>query len=178
MSSVKSLIIVDMLNDFVEGKLSSGREMSIVKNIKKMLSLFRKSNLPVIYSNDSHIPDDYEFKIWGEHALHGTQGAEVYKDIAPVEGDYIVPKRKYSAFTGTDLLFLLKEKNVDTVVLCGVHTHICIRHTGYDAFVNNYNIEVIEDCVNSSTQEEHVCGLKYLKTVYGANVINSDDFSI
>ena len=107
----KALIIIDMLNDFINGSLSLASTDDMLENIKRVILFFRENNMPIVYSNDAHNKDDYEFSLWGEHAIVGTEGSKVISSIAPdINKDYIIPKRRYSAFTGTDLNILLKEK--------------------------------------------------------------------
>jgi nicotinamidase-related amidase len=113
-------------------------------------------------------------KIWGPHAMKGTKGAQVIKELAPAKTDYIIPKRTYSAFDGTGLDRALKGvyggKGTDPVIITGLHTNICDRHTAYDAFVRGLNIVVAEDGVDALTEQDHVSGLDYMKRVYGAQV--------
>jgi nicotinamidase-related amidase len=65
----------------------------------------RKNDVPVIYSIDAHYPQDVEVvRKWGNHAIKGTEGAQVISDLKPEEGkDYIVEKRTYSGFYETGL---------------------------------------------------------------------------
>ena len=172
----KALIIIDMLNDFFNGNLPLNNASDIVNNIKKVILFFRKNNMPVVYSNDAHNKDDYEFVLWGEHAIVGTEGAQVISNITPdIEKDYIIPKRRYSSFTGTDLNIFLKEKKINTLVLCGISTDICVRHTSYDAYINGYNIEIPKDCV-STFSDDNQRDIDYLKKVYGALIVSSSDY--
>lgn len=171
----KAIIIIDMLNDFVTGSLKCERAQRIIPNIRKLASSARQSGIPVIYSNDAHHPKiDHEFSVWGEHAIEGSQGAQVIPEIAPKKGDYVIPKRRYSAFFGTELDWLLRELGVQEVVLCGLHTHICIRHTSADAFFRGYKVSVPEDCVESFTEQDHKSGLEYLKMAYKAEVSSAE----
>lgn len=174
----KALIVVDMLNDFVTGALKCDRVTSIVPAMTKVVDHARKMNIPVIFSNDAHIPDiDREFKVWGPHAIEGTEGARVIPELKySASTDYEVPKRRYSGFFQTNLDALLRELGVDTVVIVGIHTHICCRHTSADAFQLGYDVEVISDCTQSFTEEDYQNGLKYLKEVYGAKIYTSDEF--
>lgn len=170
-----AILVVDMLNDFVYGKLKCARAKRIIPNIKVLLEAARKKGVPVFFCNDEHLPiDTYEMKLWGPHAMKGTKGAQVIKELAPAKTDYIVPKRTYSAFDGTSLDRALKGvyggKGVDTVIITGLHTNICDRHTAYDAFVRDLNIVVAEDGVDAFTEQDHVAGLDYMKRVYGAQV--------
>ncbi len=97
-----------------------------------------------------------------------SPGARVIPELAPREGDVVLPKRFYSAFHETGLDPLLRQSEVDTIILCGQHTHICVRHTSADAFYRGYRIVVPPDAVDSFTEEDHEAGLAYLQAIYGA----------
>ncbi|OIO20650.1 nicotinamidase [Candidatus Micrarchaeota archaeon CG11_big_fil_rev_8_21_14_0_20_47_5] len=172
----KAIIIVDMLNDFVTGSLKCERAEKIIPNIKKLAEAARKAGTPVIYSNDAHIKEiDGEFSVWGEHALAGTKGAEVIPELSPVSGDFIIPKRRYSGFFCTEMDMLLRELKTEEVIICGLHTHLCVRHTSADAFFLGYKITVPSDCVDSFTDADHFGGLEYLKMAYKARITTADE---
>ncbi len=103
--SRKALLVIDMLNDFVlKGaplEVPKGRE--IVPALKKRIEEARREEIPVIYVCDSHDKDDEEFKVWPPHAISGTKGAEVIKELKPEEKDYII--RKPDSFGVRTLLF-------------------------------------------------------------------------
>ena len=171
-----ALIMVDMLNDFVTGALKCDRGLAIVPHCKTLIEGLREKGVPVIYSNDAHLKGvDHELKFWGEHAIAGTKGAEVIPELSPKEGDYVVPKRRYSGFFQTSLDLLLRELGVDTVILGGLHTHMCVRHTAADAYMLGYNVVVASDCTDSFTKEDYEYGIKYLKDTYGATVLTSKE---
>ncbi len=170
-----ALIIVDMENDFVKGALKCDRASRIVPNIQRLAKAARAAGIPVIYSNDAHIPGlDHEFSVWGEHAIAGSQGAQVIDEIKPEKGDFVVPKRTYSGFYQTDLELLLRDLGVRTVILTGLHTNICIRHTAADAFFRGFNIVVPEDGVEAFAEKDHVAGLEYLRMAYKADITTTD----
>jgi nicotinamidase-related amidase len=176
----KAVIIIDMLNDFVTGKLEAKRAKYIIPNIKKLVKAARKSNVPVIYSNDAHYPQDVEVtRKWGKHAIKGTEGAEVIPELKPAKKDYIVEKRTYSSFyeTGLDPLLrsMYNEEGVKTVILCGLHTNMCVRHTAADAFFRGYHIIIAKDGVEAFTQEDQEQGIKYLEYVYNAKIMAIDE---
>ncbi len=175
----KAVIIVDMLNDFVTGDLKTERAARIVPNLKKLIEEARKHGVPVIYSNDAHYKHDFEVvHKWGGHAIKGTQGAQVIPELEPTEEDFIVEKRTYSGFYETGLESLLRSlyggKGVDTVILGGLHTHICVRHTSAGAFFRGYKIIIASDGVEAFSQKDHEEGLKYLKEVYNAEIKTVD----
>ncbi len=169
------VIVIDMLNDFVTGDLKTDRAARIVEPLKKLVEAARNHGVPVIYSNDAHLTTDFEVvKKWGNHAIKGSPGAQVIPELAPAENDFVVEKRVYSGFyeTGLDSLLrtLYKGMGVETVILTGLHTHICVRHTAAGAFFRGYKIIIPRDGVEAFTQKEHEEGLKYLKNIYSAEI--------
>ena len=165
-----ALVIVDMLDDFVTGALANPRSARIIPSIAALAARARERGWPVVYGNDAHLPGDFEERVWGPHALAGTPGARVIAELAPQEGDLELPKRFYSAFHETGLDAYLRQNGVDTMILCGQHTHICVRHTSADAFYRGYRIIVPPDAVESFTQEDHDAGLAYLDMAYRAEL--------
>ena len=171
-----AIIVVDMLNDFVTGALKCDRGLAIVPATARLLQGARKAGVPVVFSNDAHLKGiDREFEVWGEHAVAGTKGAEVIPELALCDKDYVVPKRRYSGFFHTDLDLLLRELGVDTVIMTGLHAHMCVRHTSADAFQLGYKVVVATDATDSFTEEDYKNGIKYLKEVYGAELYTVDE---
>jgi len=176
----KAVIIIDMLNDFVTGDLKCERAKPIIPNLKKLVDAARKHSIPVIYSNDAHYLADAEVvQKWGKHAIKGTKGAEVIPELKPTPKDYIIEKRTYSGFYETGLDPLLRSmydgEGVKTVILGGLHTNICVRHTAADAFFRGYKITVARDGVEAFTKEDHEQGLKYLEYAYNARIMTLDE---
>lgn len=165
-----AILVIDMLNDFVTGKLKCDRAKNIIPNLKKLIEFAREKKVPVIYCNDSHLSVDGELKLWGPHAIRGTEGAQVISELKPDENDFIVNKRTYSAFFETGLDPLLRDLGVDTVIITGLHTNICDRHTAADAFFRGYKIVVAKDAVEAFTEKDQVEGLEYLKANYKASI--------
>ncbi len=173
--SKRAILVVDMLNDFVTGALKCDRGLAIVPKTAELLRGAREKGVPVIFCNDAHLKGiDHELKLWGDHAIAGTKGAEVIPELELCDKDYVVPKRRYSGFFHTDLDLLLKELGVDTVILTGLHAHMCVRHTAADAYQLGYGIVVAKDATDSFTEEDYLYGIKYLKEVYGAEITDVD----
>lgn len=165
-----AILVVDMLNDFVTGALTCDRGKAIVPATAQLLDAARNAGVPVIFCNDAHIKGiDRELKLWGDHAIAGTPGAEVIPELKLSDKDYVVPKRRYSGFFQTDLDILLKELGVNTVIMTGLHTHMCVRHTSADAYCLGYDVVVAKEATDSFTEQDYVSGLAYLKTCYGAD---------
>lgn len=176
MTKKTAILVVDMLNDFVTGALKCDRGLAIVPKTAELLDGARKAGVPVIFCNDAHIKGvDLELKLWGDHAIAGTKGAEVIPELKLCDKDFVVPKRRYSGFFHTDLDLLLRELGIDTVVMTGLHTHMCVRHTSADAYCLGYKVVVAKDATDSFTAEDYESGLKYLEQVYGAEIYTVDE---
>lgn len=172
-----ALLIVDMLNEFVSGKMRCGDAAGIIPKIRELAERFRMKGLPVIYICDTHYPGvDRELELWGEHAIAGTWGAEVVDELEPQGRDFVVRKRRYSGFFQTDLDLLLRELKADRVALTGIDTNICVRHTAADAFFRGYRVAVVRDAVASwdgaKSSEE---GIRYMSEIYGAETPSAEE---
>ena len=171
-----AILVVDMLNDFVYGALTCERGKAIVPATAELLDAARQKGVPVIFCNDAHIKDiDRELALWGDHAIAGTPGAEVIAELKLSESDYVVPKRRYSGFFQTDLDILLRELGIKTVVMTGLHTHMCVRLTLADAYSLGYDVVVAKEATDSFTEEDYIGGLAYLKTCYGADAYTNEE---
>ncbi len=170
-----ALIIIDMLEEFVHGRLKSPEAESIIPIIKKLIDTAREKHVPIIYVADNHFPVDHELKVWGPHALKGSSEARIVEELEPGPDDYVLYKRSYSGFRDTGLDMLLRDLGVDTVILTGIHTHICVLHTAWDAFYYGYNIIVAKDGVAAFSREDHEYALKYMEKIYGAKLLSSQE---
>jgi nicotinamidase-related amidase len=176
---MKALVIVDMLEDFVHGALANPRARSIVPPLQQLLAHARADGWVVVFSNDAHQPGDPELRVWGEHAMAGTPGAQVVVELEPKPGPHelISSKRAYGAFDGTDLDEQLRAFGVDEIVAAGQHTHICIRHTAYGALIRGYRITVPVDAVCAFEGVDEDEALEYLRSVYGARTTTVADLT-
>lgn len=174
---MKALVVIDMLDDFVHGALANPRAQTIIAPLQLLLAHARREGWVVVFSNDAHQPGDPELKVWGEHAIAGTPGAQVIKELEPKPGEleFISPKRCYGAFDGTDLDERLRTLGVDEVVLAGQHTHICVRHSAYGALIRGYEITVPRDAVCAFEDVDEEAALGYLRTVYAARITTTNE---
>ncbi len=170
----KAIIVVDMINDFVTGKLGSPRARKIIPNIAALLKKARKQGIPVIYLRDAHTKADKEMDIWGEHAMKGTDASEIVPELKPEENDIVIEKRWYSGFVDTELPSVLKKLGVDTLIILGVSTDICVQNNVGHAYFSGYKTIVPQDCTASIDEEAHEQAIKYMKNIYGAEVTSSD----
>ena len=174
---MKALIVIDMLNDFYDGVLGNEVHASkIVPVIARLIDYARsRPDWMVVYANDAHRADDGEIAVWGKHAMAGTHGANVIDALAPIGAprEIVSPKRFYGAFDETGLDEILKQAGVTDVVMAGQHTHCCVRHSSYGAFIRGYGIEVPADAVCVFDGVDNDEALEYLRTIYGATITTS-----
>ena len=98
-----AVLAVDMLYDFVYGKIKCDRAVPMIPRTGELLDAARSGGVPVFYVNDSHIRSDFEMYRWGEHAMRGTRGAKIISELRPRKRDSQLPKRTYSSFYNTRL---------------------------------------------------------------------------
>lgn len=133
----------------------------------------REIGIPVIFIQEIHRADlvDFGRELDGDediHLLDNDPGTDVDVDVLGFrKDDYLVPKRRYSAFYGTDLEILLRGLKVNTLILTGGLTDVCVHYTFVDGHQGDYFCRVIEDCVAGSSQKAHdasLAAMEYLQT--------------
>ena len=149
-------------------------------NAKRVLDVFRAKKLPVIQIKEVHRKDMVDFgrELDGSEGIHCMEDSPYtdYADLTyPIEGEYTITKRRYSAFFGTDLEILLKGLRVDTLYLIGGLTDVCIHYTAVDAHQNDYYIKVVTDAVAGSSEEAHEYALKAIKYLQRDALITVSD---
>lgn len=162
-----AILVIDMLNDFVGEKASlrcPGAD-DILPSLKKLFEWVRNrknDDIHLVHIQEAHRKNDADFRVRPVHAVKGTWGSDFIKELYPSSEEYIVPKRRHSGFAYTDLDLYLREENIDTVVVTGVWTNVCVRSTASDALYHAYKVITLSDCCASKTKEMHKYGLKDL----------------
>jgi nicotinamidase-related amidase len=85
----------------------------------------------------------------------GTAGTRIAESIAPREGDYLIPKHRWSAFHGTYLDLALRTRRADTIVLLGGSTDVGIASTAFAARDLDYNLVIVSDACTSPEEDNH-----------------------
>jgi nicotinamidase-related amidase len=160
-----AIVVVDMVKDAFKKKNlpSTQAYVKIVPKIKKLLNKARALNIPVIFACDSFLENDFIFKGKQSYSVRGTEGAEVVDDLRPKKKDQILPKRRFSAFFKTDLDQTLRLLGVDTVVITGINTHVCVYATAMDSICNDFKTIILEDCSASRNKEIHQGSIEVLR---------------
>ena len=133
----------------------------------------RASGILVIFIQEVHRPNlvDFGRELDGDEDVHcledNPETAIAVEQTGFTPRDYLIKKRRYSAFFGTDFEILLRGLSVDTLLLCGGLTDVCVHYTFVDGQQSDYFCRVIEDCVAGSSIESHEAALRameYLQT--------------
>ncbi|MGV9822622.1 cysteine hydrolase [Nocardia xishanensis] len=144
-------------------------------HLSGFLSAMRRRGHPVFHLQLINEPDDplaerYDGRV---PALRGTPGAEVVREF--LDSDDVVQERsKDSGFYETDLHDRLQALGVETLILVGLQTQICIQTTAADAFFRGYIVGVPSDCVFSAFESDRQRALEWLAG-YCATVASSEE---
>lgn len=167
------VLVTDMLRGFLEEghPLYCGPEArSIIPNVQRLLERELEQGSRIFYLCDRHIPDDREFDMFAPHCIENTEEAELIPELSEFSGETL-PKRTFSSFYDTALADRLKEIRPETIVVCGVTTHICVLQAVIDATNRGYEVEVPTDCVASFDRKAHLFALDYMDKVLGARLV-------
>lgn len=179
----RALINIDYTNDFVatDGALTCGEPgQAIEKEVVGLTSEFHKHGDLVVFAIDLHEEGDPyhpETQLFPPHNIRGTEGRNLYgalqKFYDMIQGDenvIYIDKTRYSAFAGTNLEQLLRERGITEVHLVGVCTDICVLHTAVDAYNKGFQIVIHKDAAASFNQAGHEWALDHFASSLGAEV--------
>lgn len=174
-----ALLVIDMVYDFTNpnGKVFFPKNQEILPNIQKAVSYAREHNMLVIYMQHTYREGKYDQNLekMRPNCIEGTKGNEIDPSLDVREEDYVIKKRRYSAFYGTDLDLVLREHNIKNVVLTGTKTNCCIRSTIHDSYYHSYHSYVISDCVATDDEVVNQVHLTDIDKYYG-DVISLQQF--
>lgn len=168
-ASSTALLIIDFQHDiFNGGALQTVGSAEVLPKAKKALAAAREAELPIIHTKEVHRKEMVDFgrELDGSepvHCLETWSGTDFHPDLFPRDGEFTIAKRRYSAFFATDLDLLLRGLKVDTVVIMGTLTNVCVHYTTVDAHQHDYFFHVIEDCCMGSDWNAHWAALNAME---------------
>lgn len=170
--AASAVVVVDMLNEFCTpgGRMLLPGAERLYAPQRGLIDAAREAGLPVIFVIDAHrtsLRRDREFLKREPHCAEGSWGTEVVAELGRRPSDITVFKRRFSAFFETDLDLTLKDLEVDTLIVFGVVTNICVRSTVHDAFFRGYRVFVPEDCCAATAEREQASSLYDIATHFG-----------
>ena len=146
----------------------------MVANSVAIVKAARAAGVPVIFADDAHVPGlDRELELWGDHGIAGTEDAKPAATFEVGEGDYVIPKRRYDAFFQTDLDLTLRELGVDTLIVVGADTNICVLQTLAGAYFRAYKTIVAADATATFLIGTQEYGLEYFSRCYDSRVVDT-----
>jgi nicotinamidase-related amidase len=177
-----AVIIVDMIKDNVDvgspfGIGEEGRR--IIPNLQHLLATSREAGFPIIFANDSFMLDDFIFQgRMKPHAIRGSEGVKVIAELEPQPSDIVLEKRRFSAFFKTDLDMTLRGLGIDTIVVAGIATQVCVLLTALDGIANDFKVIILEDCCASFKKSMHDAVLDLYGKAFSPllQVMSSDEF--
>ncbi|MFT3923539.1 MAG: isochorismatase family cysteine hydrolase [Myxococcales bacterium] len=186
-----ALIVIDMQRDFLEpggfGE-SLGNDVSLlqkpVEPLKRLLAGARQLGMLVIHTREGHRPDLSDaprakvergapsMRIgaqgpMGRILIRGEPGHDIVPELYPLPDEPVVDKPGKGAFYATDLGAMLQHKGIESLIVCGVTTEVCVHTTVREANDRGYRCIVPGDCCGSYFPEFHEMGLRMIKAQGG-----------
>jgi biuret amidohydrolase len=186
-----ALIIIDMQRDFLEpGGFGEtlGNNVSLlqaaVAPLRKVLDAARAVGMLIIHTREGHRPDlsdaprhkvergEPSLRIgalgpMGRILIRGEPGHDIIPELYPAAGEPVIDKPGKGAFYQTDLELMLKNREIDTLFVCGVTTEVCVNTTVREANDRGFRCIVLSDCCASYFPEFHTAGLAMIKAQGG-----------
>lgn len=178
-----ALVIVDVQNDYchpegVFGKYGANLEMidAMTKRTAALLASARQAQIPIVWIRTNH-EDATDSEAWrsrigpvaNQVCRTGTWGADFF-GVSPQEEEIVVNKHRYSAFIHTRLESVLRTLKVDTLIILGVSTNVCVESTARDGYMLDYHIVLVEDCCASYSPESHQATIVNINDYFGVVV--------
>lgn len=183
-AGASALVVVDMQEFFLDpgSPTFTCGAPAILPTVKGLIDAFRARRRPVIFTKHVHHPDNLDSGImrlwWKGMCVEGSPESEIHRDIAPLPGEKVVMKHRYSAFFGTDLEIVLRCLGIKDLVVCGIMTNLCCESTARDAYFRDFRVFIPADGTASINEEMHCASLLNLAFgfafVAGAGRIISD----
>lgn len=188
------LVMIDMQNEFLSDKgyfaVTQGWPVHTfaqkIENCRRLLDAARRSDCRILYTATGYAPDGSDAYVARHRILptlflekdgrprkadaaviKGSWGAEIIPELAPQEGDYVVHKQRFNAFYQTEMELMLRCWNVQTLIVCGMITEVCVESTIREAFVRDFDVLEVADGVGSWNEERHLASLRAVDFSYG-----------
>ncbi len=139
---------------------------------QEILQAAREAHIPVVFFQEAHRRSGIDFgrELDGTesvHCLEGDEATELVDSLRPADDEFLIVKRRYSGFIGTEFEIVLRALRAETLILIGGLTDVCIHYTFADAHQRDFYVRVVSDCVGGSSLARHNASLdamEYLQT--------------
>lgn len=157
-----ALVIIDLQKGIVMAR--NGQD--VVEKTCRLIEEFRKNRGFIAFVHVDFIDDKDRINPLTDTPAQVVQfpedWAEFVPEMAVTASDYVVTKRSWGAFMGTDLDMQLRRRGITNIVLCGIATNMGVESTAREAFALGYNQIFVTDAMKAATQEEHDASCKYV----------------
>ena len=152
MSSV--LVVVDVQNELVADRRLAPRAGVFLPRVAALLGKFRRRKAPIVHVHYVTEPDGRGCMAHHEanklrRCVRGTPGAAPHPSAEPHSSEPVFAKHSYSAFSAPDFEAYIEQLGVDTVLICGLYSHACVRQTALDALEKRYRVQIAQDAIAS-----------------------------
>jgi len=154
-----AIVVIDLQKGIVSRDTFPHTSKEVIKNTVSLLNVFRKNKMPVFLVNVSASLDGKD-RLSPEGALSWNNKlpkdwAELIQELKVNKSDFLITKKQWGAFYGTELDLQLRRRKIETIVLCGISTNIGVESTARFAYEYGYNQIFIEDAMAAMSKEEH-----------------------
>jgi nicotinamidase-related amidase len=173
-----ALILIDVINDmeFESGEALLRNALPAAEKLAQLTGRARNAGVPVIYVNDNFGKWRSDFRQQLGHVLEdGVRGEPIAQLLRPDDDDYFVLKAKHSGFYHTQLDLLIEYLQVNTIVLAGFTTDICVLFTASDAYMRDLEIIVPPDCSAAASMKHHETALEHMSRVLKVKTTSSGE---
>ena len=148
--------------------------------ILRLVESARAAAVPVVFIQEVHKRTLIDFGreldgVEGIHCLEGDEPTELADGLTPRPDEYLIRKRRYSAFFATELELVLKSYGARTLILVGALTDVCVHYTFADAHQHDYHCRVVTDCVGGSSRRAHDAALEAMAYLQRDCLVDHDD---
>ncbi len=131
----------------------------------------------MIFTQHVHHPDELDIGImgwwWEGRCLEGSPESQIHPELAPLPGEKIVQKHRYSAFYNTDMETVLRCLKIEDLVVVGTMTNMCVESTVRDAYYRDYRVFLLADGTGTINEEMHLASL--LNLAFGFSYVTTGD---
>lgn len=171
-----ALIVVDMLNayDHEDADLLLGSVRKALPAMQRLVERARHEEVPIVYVNDNYGDWSACRPELVERAVAG-RAPDLVEPIAPGEGTWFITKARHSVFYETQLEYLLREQEIERIVLVGQVTEQCILYSALDAYVRRFAVAVPRDAVAAIHADLADAALRMMGRNMRADITDADD---
>lgn len=178
-------LAIDLQNEnFADGVWPVFEYDTVLANAITVIAACRAAAVPVIYTRHWLDPSGSNAMKFEEvdangcpvHSVAGTKNAQIADAVAPVDGDIVIEKQRFTGFYNTNLELTLNRLRIEHLIILGVWTEACLETTVWDALWRDYRITLVKDACGTATETMHkVAILDMANWLHGGRIMRADE---